>query len=204
VEYVFARSQGNSFFTEELLAAVQAGSDELDMDGGSKGLHRASTSRSTSGRCVTGRRRGVLGFSPSSPWRCVGEAGSLVAVWSLPARGRPPEAAARRADPGRRLTAALPPVLMMLAFEIDVRIVRWVMHALGKPLSPIAPPPTDGVLAGTLPGAVWRSDGLDWNVPPHRLPGPWPPGTPGANSAGHHLPGKLTEQPNRSHRWRGS
>jgi hypothetical protein len=91
-------------------------------------------------------------------------------------------------DPGRRLAAALPPVLMMLAFEIDVQIVRWVMQALGKPLGPIAPPPTDDTLAGTLPGAVWRSDGLDWNVPPHRLLGPWPPGTHGANAAGHHLP----------------
>jgi hypothetical protein len=46
-------------------------------------------------------------------------------------------------DPGRRLAAALPPVLMMLAFEIDVQIVKWVMGALGKPLGPIAPPPTD-------------------------------------------------------------
>jgi hypothetical protein len=42
-------------------------------------------------------------------------------------------------DPGRRLAAALPPVLMMLAFEIDIQIVRWVMTALGKPLGPIAP-----------------------------------------------------------------
>src|SRR5215213_5092103 len=32
--------------------------------------------------------------------------------------------------PGRRLAAALPPVLMMLAFEIDIQIVRWVMTAL--------------------------------------------------------------------------
>ena len=70
------------------------------------------------------------------------------------------------ADPGRRLAAALPPVLMMLAFEIDIQIVRWVMTALGKPLGPIAPPPPDGM----LPGAVWRSDGLDWNVPPHEPP----------------------------------
>ena len=31
------------------------------------------------------------------------------------------------ADPGRRLAAALPPVLMILAFEIDVSIVRWVI-----------------------------------------------------------------------------
>ena len=88
------------------------------------------------------------------------------------------------ADPGRRLAAALPPVLMMLAFEIDIQIVKWVMTALGKPLGPIAPPPTDGM----LPGAVWRSDGLDWNVPPHSLPGGWPPGAHGANSAGHHFP----------------
>ena len=79
------------------------------------------------------------------------------------------------ADPGRRLAAALPPVLMMLAFEIDIQIVKWVMTALGKPLGPIAPPPPDGM----LPGAVWRSDGLDWNVPPHSLPGGWPPGTDG-------------------------
>jgi hypothetical protein len=87
-------------------------------------------------------------------------------------------------DPGRRLAAALPPVLMMLAFEIDIQIVRWVMTALGKPLGPIAPPPPDGM----LPGAVWRSDGLDWNVPPHSVPGAWPSGTPGANWAGHHFP----------------
>jgi hypothetical protein len=45
------------------------------------------------------------------------------------------------ADPGRRLAAALPPVLMMLAFEIDVQIVRWVMRALGRPVGPLAPPP---------------------------------------------------------------
>jgi hypothetical protein len=88
------------------------------------------------------------------------------------------------ADPGRRLTAALPPVLMMLAFEIDIQIVRWVMTALGRPLGPITSPPTDGM----LPGAVWRSDGLDWNVPAHGLPGTWPTGAYGANAAGHHLP----------------
>ena len=73
---------------------------------------------------------------------------------------------------------------MMLAFEIDVQIVKWVMTALGKPLGPIAPPPPEGM----VPGAVWRSDGLDWNVPPHSLPGAWPPGTPGANAAGHRFP----------------
>ena len=88
------------------------------------------------------------------------------------------------ADPGRRLTAARPPVLMMLAFEIDVQIVRWVMHALGKPIGPITPPPPEGMLTGSVPGAVWRSDALGWNVPPY---GP-PLGTYGQVPAAHHLP----------------
>jgi hypothetical protein len=88
------------------------------------------------------------------------------------------------ADPGRRLAAALPPVLMMLAFEIDVQIVKWVMQALGKPLGPIAPPPPDGM----LPGAVWRSDGLEWNLPPPGVPGAWPPGSHASVQAGHDVP----------------
>jgi hypothetical protein len=54
------------------------------------------------------------------------------------------------ADPGRRLAAALPPVLMMLAFEIDVQIVKWVMQALGRPLGPITPPPSGGMLPGPV------------------------------------------------------
>jgi hypothetical protein len=91
-------------------------------------------------------------------------------------------------DPGRRLAAALPPVLMMLAFEIDVQIVRWVMQALGKPLGPIAPPPPPGMLAGPLPGAIYRTDGLDWNTPHPGFPGGWPLGTYGAIAPGHHLP----------------
>jgi hypothetical protein len=73
---------------------------------------------------------------------------------------------------------------MMLAFEIDVQIVKWVMRALGKPLGPIAPPPAEAM----LPSAIWRSDGLDWNVPPNGLPGAWPPGSYGHITAGHHLP----------------
>ena len=100
-------------------------------------------------------------------------------------------------DPGRRLAAALPPVLMMLAFEIDIQIVNWVMQALGKPLGPIAPPPTDGM----LPGAVWRSDGRDWNVPPPGLPGGWPPGTYGRHSARPPPSGKLAERANRPAHW---
>jgi hypothetical protein len=91
-------------------------------------------------------------------------------------------------DPGRRLAAALPPVLMMLAFEIDIQIVKWVMRALGRPMGPITPPPGEGMLPGLAPGAVWRSDGLDWNVPHPGLLGAWPHGPYGPNLAGHHLP----------------
>ncbi|HWD42175.1 MAG TPA: DUF2637 domain-containing protein [Actinomycetota bacterium] len=96
-------------------------------------------------------------------------------------------------DPGRRLAAALPPVLMMLAFEIDIQIVRWVMTALGKPLGPITPPPPDGMLPGPVPGAIWRSDGHGWNGPHSGLSGAWRPGTYGPVSAGHYLP---ENQPN--------
>jgi hypothetical protein len=88
------------------------------------------------------------------------------------------------ADPGRRLAAALPPVLMMLAFEIDVQIVRWVMQALGKPLGPITPPPAEAM----LPGAVWRPDAFGWNTPLNGPPGAWPPGSYGHITAAHHLP----------------
>jgi hypothetical protein len=91
-------------------------------------------------------------------------------------------------DPGRRLAAALPPVLMMLAFEIDVQIVKWVMQALGKPLGPIAPPPSDGMLPGPVPGAIWRPDGMGWNFPSAGSPNGWPQRLYGGVPAGHHLP----------------
>jgi Protein of unknown function (DUF2637) len=91
-------------------------------------------------------------------------------------------------DPGRRLAAALPPVLMMLAFEIDIQIVRWVMTALGKPLGPITPPPPPGMLAGPVPGAIYRPELPGWNVPQLGAAVGWLPSASGANPAGHHLP----------------
>ena len=57
----------------------------------------------------------------------------------------------------RSVAAALPPVLMMLAFEIDVSIVKWVMKALGKPINtPSALSPAG--MPGLLPGAAYRTD----------------------------------------------
>jgi peptidoglycan/LPS O-acetylase OafA/YrhL len=90
-------------------------------------------------------------------------------------------------DPGRRLAAALPPVLMMLAFEIDISIVRWVMQALGKPMEAATPLPA-GMLAAPIPGAVWRPDGPGWNVPHPSPQAGWPAGLDGSVAAGQHLP----------------
>jgi hypothetical protein len=39
-----------------------------------------------------------------------------------------------------------------------------------------------------LPGAIWRSDGLNWNLPPNSLPNGWPAGASSPIPAGHHLP----------------
>jgi hypothetical protein len=94
-------------------------------------------------------------------------------------------------DPGRRLAAALPPVLMMLAFEIDVQIVRWVMRALGRPMDALAPPPLAPYQAsqsGSLPGALYRPDGLGWNVPHPGPPLYGPPAAYGQVPPALHLP----------------
>jgi hypothetical protein len=91
-------------------------------------------------------------------------------------------------DPGRRLAAALPPVLMMLAFEIDVQIVKWVMRALGRPVGPIAPPPPPGLLTGPVPGVNYRPDGQGWNVPLNGPPTGWPQHLEDQIPAAHHLP----------------
>jgi hypothetical protein len=77
---------------------------------------------------------------------------------------------------------------MMLAFEIDIQIVKWVMTALGRPLGPITPPPPDGMLPSPVPGAIWRPDGQGWNVPPAASSNGWSQGLYGGVPAGHHLP----------------
>jgi hypothetical protein len=61
-----------------------------------------------------------------------------------------------RGDPltvWRCIVAALPPVLMMLSFQVLIAIVKWVMLHLGRPLnSAAALSPTAGY--GTVPGMV--------------------------------------------------
>jgi hypothetical protein len=77
----------------------------------------------------------------------------------------------------RRVAAALPPVLMMLAFEIDVQIVKWVMKALGRPMdiaSALSPTEVPGMLPGApVPGALYRPDG--YGSVPLATPGTWGP-----------------------------
>jgi hypothetical protein len=85
-------------------------------------------------RPVFGDRR-LVSKSPEGSWKLL--TGALTVWFNLQHAG---------SDPGRRLAAALPPVLMMLAFEIDIQIVKWVMTALGKPLGPLTPPPGAGML----------------------------------------------------------
>jgi Protein of unknown function (DUF2637) len=109
----------------------------------------------------------------------------------------------------RSVAAALPPVLMMLAFEIDVSIVKWVMKALGKPINaPSALSPT------ALPGPAYRADapygwpGAYAELPPAYGPPPgggwpaghqasWPrsqPGQPGQPVEGNGDPAEATKR----------
>jgi hypothetical protein len=79
----------------------------------------------------------------------------------------------------RSIAAALPPVLMMLAFEIDVSIVKWVMKALGKPITtPTALSPTGlpGTLVGPPGPGAYRPNGADQTAPQALPPGWWPSG----------------------------
>jgi hypothetical protein len=79
---------------------------------------------------------------------------------------------------------------MMLAFEIDVQIVRWVMKALGRPMdtaTALSPTGLPAMLPGPVPGTVYRTDAASgWpgaydELPPGQGPplaGWWPAGQP--------------------------
>jgi hypothetical protein len=49
-------------------------------------------------------------------------------------------------------------------------------------------PTPPGTLAGPVPGAIWRPDGMGWNLPPAGAPNGWPQGLVGPIPAGHPLP----------------
>jgi hypothetical protein len=83
----------------------------------------------------------------------------------------------------RCLAASLPPVLMMLAFQLDIAIVRWVMVALGRPLSGDVPGSflVDPRVAPQMQNPRWPSSELGQG-------GQWGSGAGGgvaANKKGH-------------------
>jgi hypothetical protein len=83
-------------------------------------------------------------------------------------------------DPGKRLAAVIPPVMMMLAFEIDVSIAKWVMRALGKPLDGAGTALSPMAYPQPYAGAVYRPDGAPvWAVPPGGPAAFAPPGAYG-------------------------
>lgn len=73
---------------------------------------------------------GVLRGSRFWPYLTMLLTGSLTVWFNLQHAG---------SDPGRRLAAALPPVLMILGFEICLAIVKSVMRTLGRPLETAGP-----------------------------------------------------------------
>ena len=104
-------------------------------------------------------------------------------------------------DPGKRLAAVIPPVLMILAFELDLQIVRWVLAALGRPLDA----PGSYSPAGTAAG-LWRADsgpygnvpGAGYGVfPPHPLYGHLPSATQQRTGQNGH--DELPEETKRQH-----
>jgi hypothetical protein len=85
----------------------------------------------------------------------------------------------------RCVVAALPPVLMILSFQVLIAIVKWVMLHLGRPLnsaavlSPTGPPGygygmVPGAVAGMVPGGLSAPHGygqMPW--PPQQQPSKW-------------------------------
>jgi hypothetical protein len=98
-----------------------------------------------------------------------------------------------RGDPltvWRCVVAALPPVLMMVSFQVLIAIVKWVMLHLGRPLNSAA------VLASTaVPYGMAATNSYGW-FPPHPVYGQVPsPGQQGAGQNGH---GELAEPTKRA------
>jgi Protein of unknown function (DUF2637) len=98
-----------------------------------------------------------------------------------------------RGDPltvWRCVVAALPPVLMMVSFQVLIAIVKWVMLHLGRPLNSAA------ALSPTLGYGMAPSSGPYGLFPPHPVFGQVPSvGQQGAGQNGH---GELPEPTKRA------
>ena len=98
-----------------------------------------------------------------------------------------------RSDPltiWRCVVAALPPVLMMVSFQVLIAIVKWVMLHLGRPLNSAA------ALTPTLGYGMVPSPGPYGLFPPHPVFGQVPSaGQQGAGQNGH---GELPEPTKRA------
>jgi hypothetical protein len=78
-----------------------------------------------------------------------------------------------RGDPltvARCVVASLPPLLMIVSFQVLISIVKWVMLHLGRPLTSaavLAPTGMPGLLpaVGYAPAAVYSPDGVYGEVP---------------------------------------
>jgi hypothetical protein len=85
----------------------------------------------------------------------------------------------------RCVVAALPPILMMVSFQVLISIVKWVMLHLGRPLNSAAALSPTGY-PGPAPAALYRPDQAPYGAfppgPPGYLPGPYgPPALYGQN-----------------------
>jgi hypothetical protein len=88
-----------------------------------------------------------------------------------------------RGDPltvARCVVASLPPLLMIVSFQVLISIVKWVMLHLGRPLNSagvLSPTGMPGMLPGPAPGAATMWPGGGWPAAYGELPaGGWWPG----------------------------
>jgi hypothetical protein len=73
----------------------------------------------------------------------------------------------------RCVVASLPPVLMIISFQVLIAIVKWVMLHLGRPLNSAAALSPTGYPAvpSPAPGALYRPDVAPWGAVPPGVPG---------------------------------
>ena len=88
------------------------------------------------------------------------------------------------------MVASLPPVLMILSFQVLIAIVKWVMLHLGRPLNSAA------ALAPTMPGYGLAPPAPYGLFPPHPVYGQVP--SAGQQQAPHNGHGELAEPTKRA------